>query len=237
MDFQNVFLGRSPGHKVVHPLRWTGNWARMLHIVLFPCLASVSQNTLDEIRLIWIKLLIGAYNIYQILVGWSKIHALCPATIRSYWSQSRGCTGLCLMTSSDFNAIPLRCPFHALAIVQVGFAGARSIVINCSFFPKKIETFLWLSLHEYISLALVRLHYLRRRIPVDARTEVIGDAVPVEEALVPYHVLRLQPDLDHVQRGHKQRHYNEEGWFLFLHAFYHNFYTKWLTRPRFINYR
>ena len=29
------------------------------------------------------------------------------------------------MTSSDFNAIPLRCPFHALAIVQVGFAGAK----------------------------------------------------------------------------------------------------------------
>ena len=27
--------------------------------------------------------------------------------------------------SSDFNAIPLRCPFHALAIVQVGFAGAE----------------------------------------------------------------------------------------------------------------
>ena len=33
-----------------------------------------------------------------------------------------------LMTSSDFNAIPLRCPFHPLAIVQVGFAGARSFV-------------------------------------------------------------------------------------------------------------
>ena len=30
-----------------------------------------------------------------------------------------------LMTSSDFNAIALRCPFHALAIVQVGFAGAK----------------------------------------------------------------------------------------------------------------
>ena len=31
------------------------------------------------------------------------------------------------MTSfSDLNtAIPLRCPFHALAIVQVGFAGAK----------------------------------------------------------------------------------------------------------------
>ena len=30
-----------------------------------------------------------------------------------------------LTFSSEFNAIPLRCPFHALAIVQVGFAGAK----------------------------------------------------------------------------------------------------------------
>ena len=37
-----------------------------------------------------------------------------------------------LMTSSDFNAIPLRCPFHAIAIVQVDFAGARSFVhLSC----------------------------------------------------------------------------------------------------------
>ena len=34
-----------------------------------------------------------------------------------------------MTSSSDLNtAIPLRCPFHALAIVQVGFAGARSFV-------------------------------------------------------------------------------------------------------------
>ena len=30
-----------------------------------------------------------------------------------------------ITSSSDFNAIPLRCPFHALAIIQVGFAGAE----------------------------------------------------------------------------------------------------------------
>ena len=31
-----------------------------------------------------------------------------------------------MTSSSDLNtAIPLRCPFHALAIVQVGFAGAK----------------------------------------------------------------------------------------------------------------
>ena len=30
-----------------------------------------------------------------------------------------------LTFSSEFNAIPLRCPFNALAIVQVGFAGAE----------------------------------------------------------------------------------------------------------------
>ena len=30
-----------------------------------------------------------------------------------------------LTFSSEFNAIPLRCPFHALAIVQVGFASAE----------------------------------------------------------------------------------------------------------------
>ena len=34
-----------------------------------------------------------------------------------------------MTSSSDLNiAIPLRCPFHALAIVQVGFAGAGSFV-------------------------------------------------------------------------------------------------------------
>ena len=30
-----------------------------------------------------------------------------------------------LTFSSDFNAIPLRCPFHAIAIVQVDFADAE----------------------------------------------------------------------------------------------------------------
>ena len=31
-----------------------------------------------------------------------------------------------MTSSSDLNiAMPLRCPFHALAIVQVGFAGAK----------------------------------------------------------------------------------------------------------------
>ena len=45
-----------------------------------------------------------------------------------------------LMTSSDFNAIPLRCPFHPLAIVQVGFAGARSFVhLHVSEFLMKSE--------------------------------------------------------------------------------------------------
>ena len=39
------------------------------------------------------------------------------------------------MTSfSDLNtAIPLRCPFHALAIVQVGFAGAKITCVPSCF--------------------------------------------------------------------------------------------------------
>ena len=53
------------------------------------------------------------------------------------------------------------------------------------------------------------LRYLRRWVPVDARVEVVRDSVPVEEALVAHHVLRLQTDLHHVQRGHEQRHWQE----------------------------
>ena len=38
-----------------------------------------------------------------------------------------------LTFSSEFNAIPLRCPFHALAIVQVGFAGAEMFLAPSCF--------------------------------------------------------------------------------------------------------
>ena len=72
--------------------------------------------------------------------------------------------------------------------------------------PNQVREQMGHPVHKVRTMTNLHRLYLRRGVSVDAGTEVIGDAVPVEEAPVPHHVLRLQPDLDHVQRGHEERH-------------------------------